>query len=181
MTAFTRAYARAFLESAPAGYDTARFLEAAGALARAMAENKTLRAFLSAPAVPREAKKQTVAQLAEIAGVDAFGQRFLQVMLENRRLLEAQAILQSIREADDARQGIVQGRVLVASPIGEKEQAAIEDALASRLGGRVRLRVEVDPTILAGFVAHVGSHVFDGSAATAIVRFQESAKGRMGA
>jgi F0F1-type ATP synthase delta subunit len=96
-------------------------------------------------------------------------------------LLEAGQILQSIREADDARQGIVQGRVVVASPIDDEEKKTIEDALALRLGGRVRLGVEVDPAILAGFVAHVGSHIFDGSAATAIGRFKELAKGRTGA
>ena len=181
MSSFAPSYARAFLETAPPQYDIARFLESAGSLSRAVVENATLRAFLSAPAVPKPAKIAAVQQLAAKAGLDAFGQRFFQVMLENHRLLESGTILQSLREAHDARQGIVRGRVTVATPIGEEEKKTIEDALAGRLGAGVRLRVEVDPAILAGFVAHVGSNVFDASASTEIRRFQEEARGRTGA
>ncbi|MEP6993366.1 MAG: ATP synthase F1 subunit delta [Acidobacteriota bacterium] len=181
MSAFAPAYARAFLETAPAQYDIAGFLESAGSLSRAILENATLRAFLAAPTVPPPAKLAAVQQLAARVGLDAFGQRFFQVMLQNRRLLDAESILKSLREANDARHGILQGRVTVAMPIGEDEKKTIEDALAGRLGRRVRLDVEVDPTILAGFVAHVGSNIFDASASTEIRRFQEEARGKTGA
>ena len=60
MSSFTRPYARAFLEAAPAGYDVARFLEAGETMARAIAANPELRAFLLAPNVPREAKSKAV-------------------------------------------------------------------------------------------------------------------------
>ena len=96
---FAQSYARAFLETAPGEYDIARFLENAGSLSRAIVENATLRAFLSAPAVPQPAKLAAVRQLAARAGLDTVGQRFFEVMLNNHRLLEAGAILQSLREA----------------------------------------------------------------------------------
>jgi F-type H+-transporting ATPase subunit delta len=178
VSVFAHSYARAFLETAPAGYDMARFLESAGSLARAVSENVTLRAFLSAPAVPHAAKTAALAQLAGRVGLDEFGQRFFQVMLKNHRLLEVEQILRSLREESDSRQGIVRGRVTVAAPIGDREKTAIEEALTGRIGGKVRLSAEVDPAILAGFVARVGSNVFDASAATAIRRFREKAIGR---
>lgn len=181
MSAFAQSFARAFLETAPANYDMAAFLECAGSLAKALDENGTLRAFVSAPAVPREAKIGALKELAEKAGLETFGQRFFEVMLRHHRLLEAGAILRSLRDADDARHGIVQGKVTVAAPIGDEERRVLEDALSGRVGGKVRLSMEVDPAILAGFVAHVGSSVFDASAVAAIRRFQEEARGRTGA
>jgi F0F1-type ATP synthase delta subunit len=39
------------------------------------------------------------------------------------------------------------------------------------------MTVKVDPQILAGFVARVGSEVFDASAVRAIERFREEAAG----
>ncbi|MDQ2977847.1 MAG: ATP synthase F1 subunit delta [Acidobacteriota bacterium] len=181
MSVFAHSYARAVLEAAPPGYDMAGFLENAGSLARAVAENATLRSFLSAPAVPHAAKREALTELARRAGLDEFGQRFFLVMLKNHRLLEAEQILRRLREEDDARQGIVRGKVTVAVPIADADRTAIEDALAGRIGGKVRLRTEVDQAILAGFVARVGSNVFDASAATAIRRFREKAIGRTGA
>jgi F-type H+-transporting ATPase subunit delta len=180
VSAFAQSYARAFLETAPARYDVSGFLERAGSLAKAIAENATLRAFLSAPAVPQTAKAKALKALGEKAGLDEMGIRFFEVMLRHHRLLEAEEILRRLREANDARNGIVEGTVTVAAPIGEPERKAIEEALSGRVGGRVRLQTRIDPAILAGFVAHVGSNVFDASVLTAIRRFRDEASSRTG-
>ena len=76
---------------------------------------------------------------------------------------------------------MLEGSVTVAAPIADAEKAAIEAALGAKLKGTVRLKVAVDPKILAGFVARVGSNVYDASAAAGIRRFREQAKGRTGA
>ena len=181
MSSFVHPYARAFLEAAPSGYDVPGFLAAADSLAEAIQTNRDLRAFLASPAVPREAKKKAVAELAAKAGLDALGQRFFEVVLANHRILESGAILKGIAEAHDARQGIVRGRVTVATPIGDAERGLIEEAVAARVGGKVKLAVDVNSAILAGFVARVASNVFDASAAAAIRRFREQAHSRTGA
>jgi F-type H+-transporting ATPase subunit delta len=181
VSAFAVPYAKAFFEAAPAGYDVERFLEGASAVSRAIEQNPSLRAFLATPAVARDAKRKTVAALAAAVGLDTFGQRFFDLVLQNHRILEADQILEAPRSLHDARRGIVPGRVTVAAPIGEPERAAIAAALAERVGATVQLSVDVDPKILAGFVARVASNVFDASAAAAIRRFREQGKGRTGA
>ena len=163
---FALPYARAFLEAAPNGYDVEAFLASGGALARAIETDATLRAFLASPGVPDEAKRKAVAELAGRSGIDTFGTRFLELLLRHRRILSAGAILE--------------GRVTVAAPIGDAEKATIEEALGAKLNSKVRLKVAVDPKILGGFVARVGSSVFDASAVAGIRRFQEQAKGRTG-
>lgn len=178
---FALPYARAFLETAPKGYDVEAFLAAAGGLGEAIEKDRTLRAFLSSPGVPEESKRKAVAELAARAGVDPFGARFLEVLLKHRRILETGTILQAVRAAFDAARGVLEGRVTVAAAIGDAERARIEEALGAKLNGRVRLKVAVDPKILGGFVARVGSSVFDASAVAGIRRFQEQAKGRTGA
>jgi F-type H+-transporting ATPase subunit delta len=181
MTSFAHPYARAFVESAPADYDFAAFLEAADSLARIIDGNPTLRAFLLAPNVPKEAKSKVIAQLSARAGLDAFGSRFLQVMLRNHRLLEAGQVLKALRDLNDARHGILRVRVTVPAPIGDEEEKAIEAAIALRTGKKVRMQIDLDAKLLGGFIARAGSHVFDGSVAAAIRQFQKQAKERRGA
>jgi F-type H+-transporting ATPase subunit delta len=178
---FAQPYARALLEASPKGYDVEAFLAAAGGIAGAIEHDRTLRAFLSAPAVPEDARRKALAELAQRTGVDTFGTRFLELLLRHRRLLSLGAILQAVRDAYDAERGVLEGRVTVAAAIGDAEKAAIEQALGAKLNGKVRLKVSVDPKILGGFVARVGSSVFDASAVAGIRRFQEQAKGRTGA
>jgi F-type H+-transporting ATPase subunit delta len=181
VSSFTHPYARAFLESAPKGYDFAAFQEAVGALERALQGNPKLRAFLLAPNIPREAKSRTLADLSRLVKLDDFGSRFLQVMLKNHRLLEAGLVLKTLRDMLDAREGILRVGVTVPAAVDAEESKLIEDAIAARTGMKVKMHVGLDPKILGGFIARAGSHVFDGSVSAAIRRFQEQMKERIGA
>jgi F-type H+-transporting ATPase subunit delta len=173
---FARSYAEAFLGAAPAGYDPEPFLEGGAALWRAISAEARLRAFLGSPAIPLEAKQRLLEELGGKAGLDDFGRRLLGLVLSRGRILHLSDILSAIREAHDRRRGVVEARVKVAAPIGEAERGRIEEALVRQLGRTVRMQVEVVPGLLGGFVARVGSEVFDASVAHAIERFREEAK-----
>jgi len=168
---YARPYAKAFLETMPPGYDVDAFLGSASAISRAVAGDPRVKAFLAAPAIPVDAKRRVLDDLAKSAGVDDFGRRFLALVLEKRRILALGEILSAVRAARDQGLGIVEAVVTVAAPVGEPERRRIEEALARQVGRGVRMRIEVDPRILAGFVAKVGSEVFDASALRAVERF----------
>jgi F-type H+-transporting ATPase subunit delta len=174
---FARPYAQAFLETVPAGYDVEEFLAGAGSIRRAIAQDSRLKNFLTAPSVPFDAKRRVLDDLTGRAGVDEIGRRFLALVLENRRMLFLAEILSAIRQARDRAAGVVEALVTVAAPLDEAEKVLIQEALARHLRRRVRMKVDVDPKILAGFVARVGSELFDASATGAIERFHGEAGG----
>lgn len=176
MTAFARSYAQAFLQTAPKDYDVERFLAGAAALRDALGENARLKAFFSSPAVPLAAKSGALEQLASKAGVDAFGTRLLNLALAHGRALGLSEILSAIREQSDRASGVVAARVRVAAPVDEAERARIADGLSRSVKRRVRLKVDVDERILGGFVAQIGSEVFDASVRNAVERFQKQMK-----
>ncbi len=175
MSRFARPYAQAFLETVPEGYDVDAFLSAAGVIVCAMGDDARLKNFLAGPSVPVDAKRRVLDELVARAGVDEIGKRFLHLVLANRRIAALSGILSAIRAARDKATGVVEARVTVAAPLGEGEGRRIEEALSRQVGRRVRMKVDVDRNILAGFVARVGSEIFDASALRAIERFQGDA------
>lgn len=175
MSRFARSYAKAFLDAIPSGYDVEGFLERASTVADAIGRDPRLKNFLAAPSIPLETKSRLVKDLSGSAGLDEFGARFLEVVLRNRRALWLGDILAAVRAARDRQLGVVRATVVVAGPVGDAERTRIEGALARQLGRKVRMTVEVDPAILAGFVARVGSEVFDASVVRAIEKFQGEA------
>jgi F-type H+-transporting ATPase subunit delta len=181
MSSFTRPYARAFLEAAPKGYDFGAFLQDGEALVGALQSNPKLRAFLSAPNVPREAKRKAIVELAAKVGMDEYGTRFLQVMLRNHRLLEAGAVFRALRDLNDSIQGILRVQVTVPAPLTDPQKQRIQDAIAARTGKTVRMQIDFDPSLIGGFVARAESRVFDGSVAAAIRRFQAQVSETLGA
>jgi F-type H+-transporting ATPase subunit delta len=181
VSAFARSYARAFLQAAPPQYDVQGFLDRAATIARALAADSRLRAFFAAPAIAREAKSQALEQLGLRVGLDPYGRRLLQLLLKNRRLLKLSAILLALRGEADRASGVVQARVTVATAIGEVEHQRIAQALTRVVGQPVRLETSVDEAILGGFVARVGSEVFDASILRAIEQFERQASEGTGA
>ena len=177
MSRFARPYAQAFLETVPESYDVDAFLSAAGVIVRAMAQDSRLKNFLAGPSVPVDAKRRVLDDLCARAGVDDVGRRLLGLVLANRRIAALSEILSAIRTARDRATGVVEARVTVAAPLADGEERRIQEALSRQTGRRVRMKVDVDRNILAGFVARVGSEIFDASAARAIERFERDAAG----
>ena len=174
---FTRPYAEALIESVPASFDFARLLVPLRDVAAAISENGVLRAVLGNPSVTADAKRRIVASLASKAGVDALGGRFLTLLLDNGRILRLPEVLDAVREGLDAREGVVPAAVTSAIPLDAAAQARVSDALARATGRKVRAAFSTEPSLLAGFVARVGSTVYDASALGAIERFKGDANG----
>jgi F-type H+-transporting ATPase subunit delta len=181
MSAYTRSYARAIVEAAPKGYDFAAFLEGTSTVARALTTDRRLREFFTAPSIAKPPKERALEALGQKVGLDAFGLRFLRVVLQHGRLTHLTEILAAAREELDRSGGVVPAHVTVAAAIGPEEQKRLAEALGRSLGGSIRLDVAVDEGILGGFVARVRSRIIDASVASAIERFKERSKETAGA
>lgn len=180
MTPLARSYAQALLQSAPDGWKVGPFLEGAQIVLRAIEGDPRLKAFFSTPGVPAGAKQRAVDELALRAGLDEVGRRFLAVVLGKRRISHLREIVAGVSETFDQQEGVVAARVAVAAPIDEAERGRLEAALSRRVGKTVRMQVDVDPTMIAGFVARVGSNMFDASAVQEIERFRSQASEKAG-
>ncbi|HEV7887846.1 MAG TPA: F0F1 ATP synthase subunit delta, partial [Acidimicrobiales bacterium] len=48
-------------------------------------------------------------------------------------------------------------------PLSDEQKQRLADALSTKTGKQVEVRVIIDPSVLGGVVAQVGDEVFDGS------------------
>jgi len=173
VSAFARSYARAALESAPAGYDFDKLIEDLRSVARAIDGSSKLREFFAAPKIPRGPKEKALEALASRAGVDDFGRRLLALVLSRGRLIHLGEIVGAISDLFDRTRGRNEAHVTVASPITSDQEKRIAEALGRSFGGTFRLNVAVDEAILGGFIARVRSRLIDASVASSIARFRK--------
>jgi F-type H+-transporting ATPase subunit delta len=120
------------------------------------------RAFAS-PAVPAAKKRAVAETLATQLGVSGEVMRLLGVMGDRDRL----GLVAGVAAAFEARvmqeRQILQAHVTTAVPLTSERSAALSAALGRATGGTVKIDAHVDPAIVGGVVARVGSMVFDGS------------------
>jgi F-type H+-transporting ATPase subunit delta len=150
-----------------------------GSLAAAFDPASGLVEFFSNPTIPSQAKGEALEQLLAGAGASGLAADFARLLLAKNRLLGLPEIVRAYGDLWDGLQNRVRARLVTALPLGAEETERARKALAALSGKDVVLAVEVDPGIIGGLVAYVGSQVYDGSVKNQLIQFADSMhKGR---
>lgn len=124
------------------------------------------------PAVPAPKKRAAVDQIAVQASVLPIVRKLLVLLAERDRLILLADLVGAYRQRLMDHQNVVRAEVTTAMPLDPAHARNIEEGLARATGRTVRLSTHVDPTLMGGIVARVGSVVYDGSVANQLQRMK---------
>lgn len=88
---------------------------------------------------------------------------FLLLLIEKHRTTYLADITEAYFKLDDEKKGIIDATATSAYPLKEDDAKNIALTLGKRLGKTVRLKVVVDPSIVAGVKLQYGDKIIDGS------------------
>jgi F-type H+-transporting ATPase subunit delta len=162
-TAATR-YARALLDVAVqenANLDTVE--QELASFVDLLKQYPTLEKVLLNPAVPVPRKRAAVAELTKQANTSPIVSKLLVLLAERDRLVLLPDLLASYRDRLLDHRNVVRAEVTTAAPLASDRVQAIESSLAQMTGRTVVLEHRIDPAIIGGVVARIGSTVYDGS------------------
>jgi F-type H+-transporting ATPase subunit delta len=115
------------------------------------------------PAVPVPRKRAVVAELAGRLGAVPVLAKLLILLAERDRLVLLPDLLSAYRDRVLDHQHVVRAEVTTATPLTTARTQEIERRLARVTGRTVRMTSRVDPTIIGGVIARIGSTVYDAS------------------
>ncbi|MDP8980971.1 MAG: ATP synthase F1 subunit delta [Acidobacteriota bacterium] len=130
---------------------------------RMFAESEDLRQAMLTPAIQASRKRAVMATLAGQLGVANEIKNFLFVLIDHRRIGMISEMREAFELEIDQRMGVARTQVTSAEKLGDGERSALESELVRLTGKQVRVQYAVDPELLGGAVARVGSVVYDGS------------------
>jgi F-type H+-transporting ATPase subunit delta len=133
-----------------------------------------LRRVFEAPGIPAAKKRALVDALLASAGpLQDEVARLLRLLADRDRLGLLAEVGHAFAERLLELRRVVPAEIVTAVPLGETRRAALGEALARATGRTVTITERVDPAIIGGVVARVGSLVFDGSVTRQIERMRE--------
>jgi F-type H+-transporting ATPase subunit delta len=97
----------------------------------------------------------------------------LRVLLKNERFHHLDEMYLAFAEELDHRLGITTAEVTTTRPLTTSEESQLKTRLEKLTGKQVRLQAAVEPGIIGGVVARIGSDVYDGSIRTKLERIQK--------
>jgi F-type H+-transporting ATPase subunit delta len=172
--ATAKSYARALFELARERNQIDAIGTDLATVADVLAAQPTLRDFLSRPWVSAAAKRGAAADLATRLGVAPLVRDFIGLVAVRNRADHLAAIQTAYRALVDAHRNRVRVTLRTAVRFTDAEREALRRRLSQLLEGRELVIDEsVDPGLLGGFVAEVGSMILDGSLDAQLVRMRE--------
>jgi len=127
------------------------------------------------PAVPVPRKRAAVADLLAQAKFTPIVTKLLTLLADRDRLVLIPDLLASYRDRLLEHRGVVRAEVTTASTLDPGRADAIRHGLAALTGRSVQLATKIDPAIVGGLIARIGSTVYDGS----VTRQLEKMKDRL--
>jgi len=176
-----RRYARALFglaNSAPQRDKFAKDMDGiADLLGQKDVQGTSLLVILSTDRFPSEQRGKLLDSLCRRVGADPMVVKFLQYTLERGRIEGTVAIARSFRRMVDDAAGRVNAEITSAAPLAPDAVAKIKGALEKATGKQVIATTAVDPELIGGVVAKVGSFVIDGSVRASLSSLRTALRG----
>jgi len=126
-------------------------------------EQPDARRLFENPTVPADRRKAFLKEIGNSLGFSAEVQNFIGILIDRNRLDLLAEITTTYGRLLDEKSGIVRADVTTAQPLDNAARSELVASLEKVTGKQVRMEVSVDPTLLGGVVARVGSTIYDGS------------------
>jgi F-type H+-transporting ATPase subunit delta len=151
---------------------TERDLSSFAALIRS---HDSLHRVLINPAIPASRKAAVVRELLSKAGaLEPAVVKLLLVLAERDRLAIVPDVAQAYVNRLMDHLKVVRAEIVTAVSLPPDRVAALTDSLTRATGRNVQVATRVDPSIIGGAVAKIGSTVYDGSVTRQLERMKET-------
>lgn len=169
---YARALAHVIL-NAEGGPDPKQTLAELRSFSGMVSGSLELRNVLLSPAVSNTKKRAVIGRFSDSLPLSALVRNFLYIIIDRRRTNLLHDIADAFEAALDEQMGIVRADVKSADPLDDRQQSELQQELSRVSGKQVRCDFSIDPALIGGVVARIGSTVYDGSVRSQLTNLRE--------
>lgn len=142
-------------------------------------QSEDVKAYFCNPLTPAADLQEVLNKTFAKSPLHPETQQTLLLMAGKGRLPALPDLLAAYEEECDVANNLCRGQVRSASELGPADRLKVEQTVEKVLKKKVILNYKVDPSIIGGLVAQVGSFTFDDTISSHLSRINEDLKRRM--
>lgn len=146
--------------------DLASFVEAVEA-------HPAMQRLFASPVFTAEDKKAVIRELAAKLKLQPTTQRFIEHLAEAGRIRYARDVYEAFQALIADRQNRASVRLSTAAPLNNGDLAEIKKRLEAITGKTVDINAQVDPALIGGAKAQIGSVIYDGTIKNQLAKMRE--------
>jgi len=128
-----------------------------------LTEQPEARTFLENPTMAGGRRNRLLKEISDALSFNRKVSNFINILADRNRLSILEEVVEEYQKLLDDRLGIVRARVTAARSLDPVQHRELESKLEQITGKQVRMEVAVDPSLIGGVIAQVGSTIYDGS------------------
>lgn len=161
----SRRYAKGIFDAAKEAGALDRVFTDLSGFGDQFARNAELGQLFSSPTYSADAQMGVISGLLKDR-VHRLSLNFLMLLASRHRMALFPEIIRELGRLRDLEAGIVRVHISSAVPLSKDVEERLVDQLSDKVGKKIAVTREVDPSLVGGMVTRVGNVVFDGSLAT---------------
>jgi F-type H+-transporting ATPase subunit delta len=171
---FARPYAHAILDVVKSTDAAAALRDELARFEETRASAADLGALYANPGIDVGAKLDITRTIAKRLGLSEMAVKLLEILIRNYRINDLASIVDAVSQMIRQQTGTVLAEVRAAHQPSPSEIEDLRKSLETKFARKVDMEVSVDPALIGGFVARVGSEIYDASVSGKIHKFRES-------
>jgi F-type H+-transporting ATPase subunit delta len=166
-------YARALVELSEEKKITEKVRADLAAFADAAGTQQDIQKLFSSPAFTPEDKKAVIREISSRLQLHPISQRFIEHLADVGRIRHLQDVHQAFEDLLAERENRAKARLATASPVNDGTIAEIKKGLEAITGKQVDIDAQIDPALIGGAKAQIGSVIYDGSIRNQLNKMRE--------
>ena len=126
-------------------------------------QNAELQILCTTPAITYPKKREVLEELASLIELSSVSRNFLNVLLKHQRMPLLGEMMEAYESLLNEQLGMMTAEITSAHALQEPEKQALTQALRARTRQQVQVSYALDPNLIGGLMARVGSTIYDGS------------------
>jgi F-type H+-transporting ATPase subunit delta len=171
-------YAQAVFELAVENHSTEKVFADLRGLESVFTKDKDVVTFLASPVVSTEQRRAALEKAMANSDVSNEARDLVMLLARKKRMGVFSQVVHAFEAQIDAANNVGRGTVRSATVLGQAERQRIEETVERVLKKKVIMTYKVDPSVIGGLVAQVGSYTFDDSIDAHLRRMNEELKRR---
>lgn len=171
---FARPYARAIMDIVKTPEAASKLRDELARFESVRLSAKDLQELYANPGFEPEAKIKVSAEIGRRLELSELGMNVVGLLIRNHRINQMGSIVSALSAMIRTATNTVAAEVRAAHEPTPAEVESLRKTLETKFGQKVEIDVTVDPTLLGGFVARVGSEIYDASVSGKIEKFRAS-------
>lgn len=173
VTDLANRYARAAYELAVDNRTQDKVFSDLRELEIAFSKDESIHEFLTNPLIPVSARVSALEKAMAGKGVAKEAHDLIVLLARRDRMGVFKQVVSAYEKQADAANKVCRGTVRSATTLSQDERGRIESTVEKVLGKKVIMTYRVDPTVIGGLIAQVGSYTFDDTIASHLRRMND--------